>query len=103
MSQLFSGATLIKIAEQCPFPDWLGYLGVALCYTEQAEQRDKLLTHTWMPQLLDMVPEESPWKEEMQNRYVNQNFTLKWYQLEEFEREIRKRPLLREWMETEEK
>ena len=91
LSQFFAGASLIKIAGQCPFPDWLGYLGVALCYTEQAEQRDKLLTRTWLPQLLDMVPEASPGKEEMQKRCVNQNFTLTWYQLEEFEGEIRRR------------
>lgn len=101
LSQIFAGATLSKIAAKCPFPDWLGYLGVALCYTEQAEQRDKLLTRTWLPQLLDMVPEESPWKEEMQNHYTNQNFTMNWYQLEGFEREIRRKPLLSEWTEKE--
>lgn len=49
------GANLLAIASVCRSPDWLGYLGLALHYTEDAERRDRILTLSWGPQLIDMT------------------------------------------------
>lgn len=35
--------------------DWLGFLGLALCFTEEAEAQDGTLTRTWGPQLDALV------------------------------------------------
>ena len=48
-------ANLLSISTSCGFPDWLGYLGLALHYTEEAELEDYGLTRAWVPQLASMV------------------------------------------------
>lgn len=53
------GADLSRIAADCRFPDWLGYLGLVLAHTGSAERSDRTLTTAWAPQLLAMVPEAS--------------------------------------------
>ena len=41
-------------------PDWMGYLGLGLLYTQDAERDSAQLTLSWGPQLLAMVPAGSP-------------------------------------------
>jgi hypothetical protein len=53
---VLSEASLPKIARQCRFPAWLGYLGLGLSYTEGAEKQNLVLTKSWKPQLLEMLP-----------------------------------------------
>ena len=53
---VLSEASLPKIARQCRFPAWLGYLGLGLSYTEDAETQTLVLTKSWKPQLLEMLP-----------------------------------------------
>ena len=52
---ILSRASLVKIAKQCRFPAWLGYLGLGLSYTEPAEAEVKQLTASWKPQLLKLL------------------------------------------------
>lgn len=49
-------ADLARIANACPFPDWLGYLGLVLAHTPWAERLEGTLTAAWTPQLMAMVP-----------------------------------------------
>jgi hypothetical protein len=58
--EIFAHASVAAIAASTPFPDWLGYLGLALLYTEEDEQKNARLTHSWVPQLLSLLPENSP-------------------------------------------
>jgi hypothetical protein len=39
-------------ANNFKFPDFLGYLGIALRYSEDAEKENRVLTTTWIPQLI---------------------------------------------------
>ena len=43
------------IHEICRFPDWLGYLGLALAYTEDAEWKDKTITPVIVRQLITLI------------------------------------------------
>jgi hypothetical protein len=53
------GAELARVAEEAAFPDWLGYLGLVLHYTADAELEDLTLTRAWSPQLARMVRQGS--------------------------------------------
>ncbi len=57
LHQILSEASLQEIATQCRFPDYLGYLGLGLYYTDQLEQQHRLLTPVWVLQLSEMVEE----------------------------------------------
>jgi hypothetical protein len=53
------GAELARVAKEAAFPDWLGYLGLVLRYTYDAELEDLTLTRAWSPQLARLVPQGS--------------------------------------------
>ena len=59
MVVVLSTADLVAIAARCQFPDWLGYIGLALNYTEDAEQENHEITRAWVPQLATLVRPES--------------------------------------------
>ena len=47
------------LSEECQFPSFLGYLGLALYYSATAEKENRVLTTTWIPQLIPlMVPDK---------------------------------------------
>ena len=47
------------LSENCQFPSFLGYLGLALYYSATAEKENRVLTTTWIPQLIPlMVPDK---------------------------------------------
>jgi hypothetical protein len=50
------GASLRTIHRTCPHPDWLGYLGFVLAYTQEAQAADGILAHKWGWQLRSMYP-----------------------------------------------
>lgn len=52
-------ADLKIVAASASFPDWLGYLGLVLHYTDDAEREDLGLTRRWAPQLAQMVRQDS--------------------------------------------
>ena len=57
---ILAKASLASVRSACTFPDWLGYLGLALHYSEDAERRGRLITQSWAPQLARLFPEASP-------------------------------------------
>ncbi len=48
------------VARHYVFPDWLGYIGLFLHYTERAEQISGKATGFLVPQFMKLVGEESP-------------------------------------------
>jgi hypothetical protein len=60
LQRIVARATLTNIAAVAAFPDWLGYIGLALFYTEQAEAKRALITRALGPQLRAFVVEGSP-------------------------------------------
>lgn len=55
LTDLVAQTDIIAIHRCCKFPDWLGYLGLALVYTEDAERRDRKLTVSLLPALMTLV------------------------------------------------
>ena len=51
--EVLVGANIHNIRAACTYPDWLGYLGLALRYTEEAEQESRAITMAWVPQLME--------------------------------------------------
>ena len=60
LAAILSTSSIEVIAAGCAFPDWLGYLGLALSYTEDAERQDRHITQSWSPQLARLVACASP-------------------------------------------
>ena len=57
--EVCAGASLKKIADECLFPDWLGYLGIVLFRMQSQDVAyDKLLA-LWAWQLRDFVSRDS--------------------------------------------
>lgn len=55
LAKVLSGSDVSRIRSNAKFPDWLGYLGLGLHYTEQVEWNSRLLTEAWVPQLLEVL------------------------------------------------
>lgn len=53
------GASIQTIAERCRFPNWLGFLGVALSECSDVEAMERALTDSWRPELREMVHDGS--------------------------------------------
>lgn len=51
--EILAGASIHDIRYTCKYPDWLGYLGLALMYSRDAEQVTRALTKAWVPQLIE--------------------------------------------------
>lgn len=47
------------VAASASFPDWLGYLGLVLWYTEDVERARSVLTDALVPQLLGLISPDS--------------------------------------------
>jgi hypothetical protein len=59
LQALIAQANIDHIADECPFPDWLGYLGLGLHYTEDAEKHNPLISREIAPQLERLVAPNS--------------------------------------------
>ena len=55
LAGIVSQADLRHLRECCQFPDWLGYLGLVLAYTEDVERETGVLTASLVPQLAALV------------------------------------------------
>jgi len=55
LQAITASSDLRDVVANATFPDWLGYLGLALWYTEDAEQGDGIITRGLVPQLLGFV------------------------------------------------
>jgi hypothetical protein len=55
LQNVIAGADLKRIASACKSPDWLGYVGLGLHYTQDAEAEQPRLTRALVPQLAILV------------------------------------------------
>lgn len=78
-----------ELAKQVAFPDWLGYFGLVLYYSETAERQDRTLTTTWVPQFLAMLPEGASARSGLQCTLASSWQTLSWRDLEHVEAGLR--------------
>lgn len=53
-------ANLVRIIDASPHPDWLGYLGLLLYYSADAERQNPRLTPAFRPQLESLM-KRGPW------------------------------------------
>lgn len=60
LQRVISEANIQRIADECSFPDWLGYLGLALHYTEEAERQNPVISRSVAPQLGRLAIPGSP-------------------------------------------
>ena len=51
--EVLAKADIHDIRRNCTYPDWLGYLGLGLKYTEDAERETRAITILWIPQLVE--------------------------------------------------
>lgn len=78
-------ADISNIASSCSYPDWLGYLGLALYYANDAERRDRKLTQSWGPQLMDMTSQSSRAARKLTAACTSVERRLNWEVLEALE------------------
>jgi len=88
LAKILSTADILVIASACIFPDWLGYLGLALHYTEDVERRNHSLTHAWCPQLQRLVRPASVASNMLSKLSMGQEGVLTWCNLEAVERGV---------------
>lgn len=79
---------LSDVAKRCKFPDFLGYLGVALFFTSPTEFQHGKLTEKWTPQLLRMVIRGGQGEEILQRRIAGGLTPLSWQDLEAVEKDF---------------
>ncbi len=60
-------ADLLAIAENCRFPDWLGYLGLILNHTSGSGSDYQQLSVKWSAQLVKMVISGTPIYQKLSN------------------------------------
>jgi hypothetical protein len=82
---VLSTASVTDIARDCPFPDWLGYLGLGLHYSEDAERATRALTANWIPQLIELLPPHSLSIASLRKVLDNSGMTLSWQMLSRVE------------------
>jgi hypothetical protein len=82
LGSILVGASLRRIARSCPFPDWLGYLGLALFYTRGSEQVARRITNAWVPQLQELVQPGTPADTMLRGKLTVDGFPLGWQDLE---------------------
>ena len=88
LKEVLQNASLSTIAANCLFPDWLGYLGLALHYTDEAELEDYGLTHSWAPQLAHLVRDGSVAHKMLTKLEAERSIPLTWRNLEAVESDI---------------
>ena len=79
---VLAGASLKDIASHVRFPDWLGYLGWGLLCSESFERRERLVTKAWIPQLIEMLPEQTHSRATLQELLNDPAGVLTWRHLE---------------------
>lgn len=88
LSEVLSSASVICISERCKFPDWLGYLGLGLFHTREHEHESRVLTKAWLPELLELLPADSPSARNLGD-LLSADGCLTWGSLEPVERDLR--------------
>ena len=88
LASVLAGARLKDIASRARFPDWLGYLGLALLYSEDVEREDRSLTKAWVPQLLEILPPQARSRPHLQGILDDPASVFTWRHLEEVESDL---------------
>jgi hypothetical protein len=81
---VLAGANIGRIRSICTHPDWLGYLGLALLYSEEAEREARLITKAWVPQLIQDRPQACA-RELLESILASNEAILTWQNLEALE------------------
>jgi hypothetical protein len=81
------GCRLSHIAETVSFPDWLGYIGIVLSYTETAEVANHVISDVVGPQLASAVRSDGPAAAMLSD--VRAGRPLRWPDLELVEQDYR--------------
>ncbi|MGI8812794.1 MAG: hypothetical protein ACR2IH_09760 [Pyrinomonadaceae bacterium] len=88
-----SSARIFDIANLSKFPDFLGYLGLALHYQEAVEVKYGLLTRLWGSDLLGMVSRSSQSEAMLQDLLGSDLSRLRWQDLEQVETDFDRGPM----------
>lgn len=80
-----ASASIIELSKVCPFPDYLGYLGIVLHHLEHIESRYLLLTKLWKTELIGMCRDEDAEPARTLGSPVRSAEQLRWMDLERFE------------------
>lgn len=99
LSQVLSSSSVTGISERCTFPDWLGYLGLGLFHTREHEHETRALTKAWLPELLELLPADSP-SAQYFREILRSDGCLTWGALERIEIDLRETWSLRGHMRT---
>jgi len=59
-------------ANNFKYPDFLGYLGIALHYSQSTENENRILTEKWIPQLIKVM-NDNKGKYYLENILINKN------------------------------
>ena len=88
LAEILAGASLSYIARHVSFPDWLGYLGLGLLYTEDVECDQRILTKAWGQQLIEILPPLSRSRQHLGEIQNGPHRMLGWRELEEVESDL---------------
>lgn len=88
LHSLLAKVDVKQIAANCGYPDWLGYLGLGLYYTEEIEKQVRLLTRPWCEQLVTLVHHDSPASALLADLISDPDGQLQWSHLEVMETHV---------------
>jgi hypothetical protein len=89
---IVAGARLNEITNVAKFPDWLGYLGLILFFCSTVEQESRLITKTYIPQLLKSVEIDNELSQKMKEILLSPTQVISWQDLEIVEKLLLKEP-----------
>ena len=85
LQEIVASSQLRSIQMSSPFPDWLGYLGLALRYTQRAEGAAALITTAMIPQLRPSINGQSSAAALLDGLEGSGSDPLRWQDLERIE------------------
>lgn len=83
---IVADARVSEITNVAKFPDWLGYLGLVLFFCSTVEKESRLVTKTYIPQLLESVKMENDFSQKMKDILMNPTQVIFWQDLEVVEK-----------------
>lgn len=88
LASILTDASPKEISSIARFPDWLGYLGLGLLYTEAAETGQRLITKRWVPDLIEMLEPNCNSRIQLEHIIHDTSKILTWEFLELCERDL---------------
>ena len=85
LAEIVSKAKISEITKRANFPDWLGYLGLVLCFCSEHEGANRTLTRSLIPQFLEFITPHDP-SQQFLEAMLLEGRTLSWQGLERVER-----------------